>query len=203
MPTLVAGAGGFIGGHLVGWLNANGFERIRAVDAKPLENWYQRHPDVENAQLDLSTLEDCRAAARDMGYVFNLAADMGGMGFISTERARCMLTVLTTSHLLMAANDMGADGTSTPRRMRLSGLQTDVSDVQALREEDAYPAMPEDGLWLGELVRRAASPHSPRGGTSDEYAGCALSQRLRVHGEPTTAAAKRHRRRLPARWRRR
>ena len=159
-PTLVAGAGGFIGGHLVGWLKAKGFERVRAVDVKPLESWYQRHPGVESAQRDLSTLDGCRAAAQDMGYVFNLAADMGGMGFITAERARCMLTVLTTTHLLMAANDVGAE-----RYFYASSAcvypdyKQDTSNVQALREEDAYPAMPEDGYGWEKLFGERLARH--------------------------------------------
>jgi GDP-D-mannose 3', 5'-epimerase len=160
LPTLITGAGGFIGGHLVGWLRTQGFERVRAVDVKPPQRWYQHHPDVEELQLDLSTLDGCRKAVDGMGYVFNFAADMGGMGFISTQRAQCMLTVLTTSHLLIAANDARVN-----RYFYASSAcvypdyKQDVSDVRALREEDAYPAMPEDGYGWEKLFGERLARH--------------------------------------------
>jgi GDP-D-mannose 3',5'-epimerase len=160
MPTLVTGAGGFIGGHLVTWLRAQGFERIHAVDVKPIEYWYQRHDGVEELELDLSGLDGCRRAVDGMGYVFNFAADMGGMGFISAKRAQCMLTVLTTSHLLIAANDARVD-----RYFYASSAcvypdyKQDVAEVRALREEDAYPAMPEDGYGWEKLFGERLARH--------------------------------------------
>ena len=91
---VVTGAGGFIGGHLVGDLLAAGFERVRAVDLKPFSRWFQRFEGTDNRQLNLMDKAACEEALRDAGggYVFNLAADMGGMGFIENNKAACMLS---------------------------------------------------------------------------------------------------------------
>ncbi|MBV8640611.1 MAG: NAD-dependent epimerase/dehydratase family protein, partial [Verrucomicrobia bacterium] len=107
--VLVAGAGGFIGGHLVSALRAEGFENIRAVDQKPLADWYQSFDDVESHVLDLKDRDACRVAAKDAAIVYNLAADMGGMGFIELNKAACMLSVLINTHLLLAAEETGSE----------------------------------------------------------------------------------------------
>src|SRR5271165_5237130 len=104
---VIAGAGGFIGGHLVKNLREEGFDRIRAVDQKPTDKWYQHFDDVENQTLDLKGLDVCRATAKDAACVYNLAADMGGMGFIELNKAACMLSVLINTHLLIAAQGAG------------------------------------------------------------------------------------------------
>ena len=151
-PILVAGAGGFIGGWLVRYLRENGFATIRAVDIKPFDEWYQRFDDVENRVDDLRSLETCQRAVDGVAHVYNLACDMGGMGFIEANRAACMVSVLINTHLLMAGKDAGV------KRHFLSSsacvynihLQQDAA-VTALREEDAYPAMPEDGYGWEKL----------------------------------------------------
>src|SRR5678810_1267536 len=102
---VVCGAGGFIGGHLVADLLRQGHKDIRAVDQKPFDEWYQQFPEVENLQLDLQGLEACEQASKGGEQVYNLAADMGGMGFIENNRCLCMLSVLINTHLLMAAKD--------------------------------------------------------------------------------------------------
>src|SRR5438552_11392621 len=141
--VLVCGAGGFIGGHLVKALI--GARPVRAVDIKPLDEWFQLFPEAENLMLDLRLKQTCVQAVRGADTVYNLAADMGGMGFIESNKALCMLSVLINTHLLMTAKDAGA------RRFFYASSacgyavdkQTD-SNVTALKEEDAYPAMPED-----------------------------------------------------------
>src|SRR4051812_19513335 len=108
MKTLVCGAGGFIGGHLVASLRERGLE-VRGVDQKPLREWYQVFEDVDNRQLDLSEKEACMKATEGCDWVYNLAADMGGMGFIELNKALCMLSVLINTHLLMAARAQGVN----------------------------------------------------------------------------------------------
>ena len=157
---LVAGAGGFIGGHLVAELRRRGHRRIRAVDIKPLGEWYQRFDDVENLVLDLSRAEACAVAVRDARDVYNLAADMGGMGFIEGNKALCMLTVLINTHMLMAARTAGVERYffSSSACVYAADKQTSAA-VQPLREEDAYPAMPEDGYGWEKLFSERMCRH--------------------------------------------
>ena len=105
--TVVAGAGGFIGGALVADLRRRGVTSIRAVDVKPFQQWYQRFDDVENLSLDLNLKENCEAAARGATEVYCLAANMGGMGFIEQNKALCMLSVLINTHMLQASLNAG------------------------------------------------------------------------------------------------
>src|ERR1700681_2926365 len=107
--TLVAGAGGFIRRHLVSNLLREGYKDILAVDIKPLDEWYQHFPQIENLQLDLQVKESCERVAKGVEHIYNLAADMGGMGFIENNKALCMLSVLINTHLVMAAKDAGVD----------------------------------------------------------------------------------------------
>jgi nucleoside-diphosphate-sugar epimerase len=157
--VLVAGGGGFIGGWLVADLLEQGY-RVRSADMKPLEEWYQVHPGAENLVLDLREIADCRTAVDGMEQVFNLAADMGGMGFIELNKAACMLTVLINTHLLSAARDAGVNrfffSSSACVYNADKQLQTDVSP---LREEDAYPAMPEDGYGWEKLFSERMCRH--------------------------------------------
>jgi len=159
-PVLVTGAGGFIGGHLVSDLRSRGFTRIRAVDRKPLNEWYQHFADVESLVLDVSLLEDCRKASKDIVNIFNLAADMGGMGFIENNKALCMLSVLTSTHMLVAAREVGAKRFfySSSACVYNAGKQTDAN-VTALKEADAYPAMPEDGYGWEKLFSERMAHH--------------------------------------------
>src|SRR5690554_5555734 len=99
--VVVTGAGGFIGGHLVADLRRRGHGRIRAVDIKPLDQWFQLFPDVDNRSCDLRERAACYDVTEGAAWVYNLAADMGGMGFIETHKAACMLSVLINTHLLL------------------------------------------------------------------------------------------------------
>jgi GDP-D-mannose 3',5'-epimerase len=157
--VLVTGAGGFIGGHLVGELRRSGLE-VRAVDRKPLSDWYQIFDDNDNRQADLSHADSCKAAVSGIDTVFNLAADMGGMGFIETHKAECMLSVLINTNMLVAARDAGVSRFffSSSACVYAADKQTNA-DVTALREEDAYPAMPEDGYGWEKLFSERMCRH--------------------------------------------
>jgi nucleoside-diphosphate-sugar epimerase len=157
---LVAGAGGFIGGHLVASLRERGYDRIRAVDIKPLDQWYQTFDEVDNIVADLKNLEACRDVCGGAAEVYNLAADMGGMGFIENNRALCMLSVLINTHLLMAGREAGIE-----RFFFASSACVYNADKQRnpkvvpLKEEDAYPAMPEDGYGWEKLFSERMCRH--------------------------------------------
>ena len=158
--AVVCGAGGFIGGHLVQTLLANGVEVIRAVDIKPLEGWYQSSRDVENLTLDLKDKDSCLKAAAGADVVFQLAADMGGMGFIENNKALCMLSVLINTHMLMAARDQGAKRFFYSSSACVYNAEKQTSpDVVALKEEDAYPALPEDGYGWEKLFSERMCRH--------------------------------------------
>ncbi len=157
---LVAGAGGFIGGHLVKSLRQRGFSDIRAVDIKPMTQWYQVFDDVENVVADLSEMENCRGACEDVTDVYNLAADMGGMGFIENNKALCMLSVLINTHLLMAAKDAEVDRFFYASSACVYNADKQkCEDVVPLREADAYPAMPEDGYGWEKLFSERMCRH--------------------------------------------
>jgi GDP-D-mannose 3',5'-epimerase len=157
---VVCGAGGFIGGHLIADLRRQGVRDLRAVDQKPLTDWYQRFDDVENLQLDLSRLDSCEKAVHGCEDVYNLAADMGGMGFIELNKCLCMLTVLINTHLLMASRNAGVNRFffSSSACVYNADKQRDPN-VTALKEEDAYPALPEDGYGWEKLFSERMCRH--------------------------------------------
>jgi GDP-D-mannose 3', 5'-epimerase len=158
--VVITGAGGFIGGHLVGDLRRLGYRRVRAVDIKPLRQWHQCFDDVDNRQLDLRDRRACVDAAAGAREIYNLACDMGGMGFIETHKADCMISVLINTHMLMAARDAGVARYffSSSACVYAADKQT-RSDVAPLREEDAYPAMPEDGYGWEKLFSERMCRH--------------------------------------------
>lgn len=157
---LVAGAGGFIGGHLVADLVAHGEAEVVAVDHQPLDAWHQRADGARNLRRDLTRREVCLEVLDGVDEAYNLAANMGGMGFIESNKALCMLSVLINTHLLEAACE---------RRVRRYFFSSSAcvyaegkqqrTDVTALREEDAYPAMPEDGYGWEKLFSERMCRH--------------------------------------------
>ncbi len=158
--VLVCGGGGFIGGHLVRTLKEKGIHVVRSVDVKPLDEWYQKQPDVENRVLDLRDKESCVQAVQGIDVVFQLAADMGGMGFIENNKALCMLSVLTNTHMLMAARDAGVQRFFySSSACVYNGDKQKSANVVPLKEEDAYPALPEDGYGWEKLFSERMCRH--------------------------------------------
>jgi GDP-D-mannose 3',5'-epimerase len=156
---LVTGAGGFIGGHLVSKLLQDGY-RVRAVDKKPQWQWYQRFPAAENLTLNLQEKDSCSTAVEGCDEVYNLAADMGGMGFIELNKGLCMLSVLINTHMLMAAR------ASAVRRYFYSssacvyaGFKQQRADIPGLKEDDVHPADPEDGYGWEKLFSERMCRH--------------------------------------------
>ncbi len=149
---VIAGGGGFIGGWLTRYFHEHGHTRLRAVDKKPLQNWYQRTPGVENLCIDLSESEGCARATENAVEVYNLAADMGGMGFIERFRVECMRSSLINTHLLEAAYRAGVERYffASSACVYNTDLQQDPN-VRALKESDAYPAMAERGYGWEKL----------------------------------------------------
>ena len=157
---VVAGAGGFIGGHLTKRLVEQGFANIRAVDIKPLDEWYQVSEVAENVVADLTDKSNCHAVCRGAHQVYNLAADMGGMGFIENNKARCMLSVLINTHLLQAASEANVKRFFFASSACVYNAEKQVSEAGIpLKEEDAYPAMPEDGYGWEKLFSERMCRH--------------------------------------------
>jgi GDP-D-mannose 3', 5'-epimerase len=159
--VLVCGAGGFIGGHLVADLRRQGVKNIRAVDSKPFGQWYQRFDDVENLHLDLQFLDACDKAVPGCDWIYNLAADMGGMGFIELNKGLCMLSVLINTHLLVAARKAGGVERFfyASSACVYNGEKQKDPNITALAEGDAYPALPEDGYGWEKLFSERMCRH--------------------------------------------
>jgi GDP-D-mannose 3', 5'-epimerase len=157
--AVVAGAGGFIGGHLVVELLQRGYQ-VRAVDKKPITHWYQVSEKADNLVLDLNIRENCYRAVNGYYEVFNLAADMGGMGFIETHKADCMLSVLINTHMLIASRDCGIERFfyASSACVYNGEKQTDVNNP-GLKESDAYPALAEDGYGWEKLFSERMCRH--------------------------------------------
>jgi GDP-D-mannose 3',5'-epimerase len=150
---VITGAGGFIAGALTRYFHDQGFTRIRAVDKKPLPLWYQRTPGVESLCMDLSEYDNCVRAVEGAAEVYNLAADMGGMGFIERFRVECLRSILINTHMIEAAYRAGTERyfySSSACAYNVT-LQQDPN-VRALKESDAYPAMAERGYGWEKLM---------------------------------------------------
>jgi len=157
---LVAGAGGFIGGELVNYLKKNSNYKIRAVDRKPISEWYQKFDDVENLCLDLQKEDNCYLAVKNTKEIYNLAADMGGMGFIEHNKALCMLSVLTNTNLLLAAKDNKTEKFFfSSSACVYNGDKQKDPNITSLKEEDAYPALAEDGYGWEKLFGERMCRH--------------------------------------------
>jgi GDP-D-mannose 3',5'-epimerase len=158
--VVVAGAGGFIGGNLISTLRTQGHKRIRGVDIKPLEEWYQHFDDVENLSLDLNLRENCEIASKDAYEVYNLAANMGGMGFIERNKALCMLSVLINTHMLQATLKYGVKRFFySSSACVYNGDKQKAFEAPSLKEADAYPALAEDGYGWEKLFSERMCRH--------------------------------------------
>jgi GDP-D-mannose 3', 5'-epimerase len=158
--VVVTGAGGFIGGNLVSALRARGRRRIRAIDIKAVDQWYQIFDDVENLSLDLNLKDNCEFASRGAYEVYNLAANMGGMGFIEHNKALCMLSVLINTHMLQAALRFGvARFFYSSSACVYNGEKQKTFEAPSLKEEDAYPALAEDGYGWEKLFSERMCRH--------------------------------------------
>ena len=159
MSILVAGGGGFIGGHLVRELLSAGKD-VKCVDVKPLDEWHQVHDGARNIVADLMHPEACDVVVQGTDEVYNLAADMGGMGFIENNKAACMLSVLINTHLLMAARDHSVGKYFYASSACVyAGEKQESPEVTALAEADAYPADPEDGYGWEKLFGERMGRH--------------------------------------------
>lgn len=161
---VVSGAGGFIGGHLVNALRSKD-AHIRAIDIKPVAEWFQMFEDVECKVLDLRNRDACREALVNAVDVYQLAADMGGMGFIECNKTKCMLSVLINTHMLMAAQEFNVSKYFFSSSACVYAADKQLSpNVIPLKEADAYPATPEDGYGWEKLFSERMCRHF-----SEEY----------------------------------
>src|SRR5215207_2841731 len=159
--VVVCGGGGFIGGHLVGDLIRKGFKSIKCVDVKPKNEWYQVHPESENVVADLNEKTAAFDATKNRDVVINLACNMGGMGFIENNKGLCMISVLINTHLLMGAKEHGAKRFfyASSACVYNGDKQKEKKRETFLKEEDAYPAMPEDGYGWEKLFSERMCRH--------------------------------------------
>ena len=159
MKYLVCGSGGFIGGHLVANLVADGHEVI-AADIKPLEYWFQLFESNKNYSLDLREYENCLKVVDGVDYVYNMACNMGGMVFIENNKAECMLSVLINTNLLRAClkNNIKKYFFSSSACVYNASKQ-EKTYIKGLKESDAYPAQPEDGYGWEKLFSERMCRH--------------------------------------------
>ena len=158
--VLICGAGGFIGGHLVADLLKEGKYNLVCADIKPQEYWFQHFDQSKNFSLDLKEYENCLKVSKGVDYIFNLACNMGGMGFIENNKAECMLSVLVNTNLLRAAvvNEIEKYYFSSSACVYNGSKQSKIF-IPGLKEEDAYPAEPEDGYGWEKLFSERMCRH--------------------------------------------
>tara|TARA_B100000579_G_scaffold369259_1_gene330619 strand:- start:123 stop:1124 length:1002 start_codon:yes stop_codon:yes gene_type:complete len=157
---LIAGAGGFIGGHLVKHFSDQDKYEIICADIKPFEYWFQLFENNKNFSLDLKDYENCLKVSKDVDYIFNMACNMGGMGFIENNKAECMMSVLINANLLRASivNKVKKYLFSSSACVYNSQKQLKTF-VPGLKETDAYPADPEDGYGWEKLFSERMCRH--------------------------------------------
>jgi GDP-D-mannose 3', 5'-epimerase len=158
--VVITGAGGFIGGAMIADFRRQGYKKLRGVDIKPVDEWYQRFDDVENLSLDLNLKDNCDRAARGAQIIYNFAANMGGMGFIENNKALCMLSVLINTQMVQAAQHFGAQKYfySSSACVYNGDKQRETANP-GLKEEDAYPALAEDGYGWEKLFSERMCRH--------------------------------------------
>jgi nucleoside-diphosphate-sugar epimerase len=157
---LVTGAGGFIGGHLVNYLYKRGYKNIRAVDIKPLKQWQQVNKKAENLVFDLRNLDNCHKVSKNINEIYNLASNMGGMGFIESNKALCMLNVLINTNILLAAARAKVNLYFFSSSACIYPLEKQKnSKINGLKEAEAYPANPEDGYGWEKLFSERMCHH--------------------------------------------
>ena len=159
MKYLVAGAGGFIGGHLVAKLLKDG-HNVTCVDLKNTKSWFQLFNNANNITLDLKEIHNCFEVVKGHDVVVNMACNMGGIGFIEWNKIECMLSVLINTHLLMACRryEVNKYFFSSSACVYNGDLQS-LSHIKGLKEEDAYPALPEDGYGWEKLFSERMCRH--------------------------------------------
>ena len=159
MKFLICGAGGFIGGHLTSKLMEEGHEVVCA-DVKPLEYWFQSFDKNKNFCLDLKEYENCLKVSKNVDYIYNMACNMGGMGFIENNKAECMLSVLINTNMLRACleNKVKKYFFSSSACV-YNGQKQKETFVPGLKESDAYPAEPEDGYGWEKLFSERMCRH--------------------------------------------
>ncbi len=157
---LIVGAGGFIGGHLVNRLLKGG-NSIIATDIKPKEFWFQDFSEAKNHYaMDMKDIFNCKMVTKNVDFVFNMACNMGGMGFIENNKAECMQSVLINTNLLIACNENKVHKYffSSSACAYNTKKQENVF-IDGLKEEDAYPANPEDGYGWEKLFSERMCRH--------------------------------------------
>ena len=159
MKYLVSGAGGFIGGHLVANLLDEGHDVV-AVDIKPLEYWFQIFEKSKNYSLDLKDYNNCLIVSDGVDYVYNMACNMGGMGFIENNKAECMLSVLINTNLLRACVEKKIKKYFfSSSACVYNASKQEKTFIDGLKESDAYPAQPEDGYGWEKLFSERMCRH--------------------------------------------
>ena len=156
---LVCGAGGFIGGYLAKSLIDEGHQVVCA-DIKPIEYWFQSFEICKNFSLDLKEIENCEKITEGVDYVYNMACNMGGMGFIENNKAECMLSVLINTNMLRACKKFNIKKYFfSSSACVYNGQKQNETFIPGLKEDDAYPAEPEDGYGWEKLFSERMCRH--------------------------------------------